>query len=201
MDANTLNGIFAHFGKNVKVIMMIRHGHKTPDGTRITTDCLKDIMDNGFPGLTTQVNVLQHGSEFIRTDQTGLAAALWILNNGGDIIKHLPDDYRLGHKPFFDLYTPEVKDLIAKNGWKNYETLAETNNEELQRFQSALSVLIKQIFNNIEENNVVLVPAHSPTVEAAFNFFAAEPDPRIEFKELEGICLVETESGKIVPVR
>lgn len=200
MDANTLPEIFAHFGKNVKVMLVIRHGYKTADGN-LTPECVNDVMNDGFPGLTPSINVLQHGSDFTRTDETGVAAAVWIRNNGGTITKDLPADSRLGNAQVFAMYNDKVKVQMKEKGWKNYETLAKTNPAGLLRFETELTGFVRETFYQLETGDVALIPAHSPTVEAMYNTFSEDRDRRIQFAELEGIFLVQTENEDIFVYR
>lgn len=191
MNANTLPEIFAHFGKNVKVMLIIRHGHKAADD-RLTPECINDIMNDGFPGLTPSINVLQHGSDFIRTNETGVAATVWIRNNGGTITKNLPSDSRLGNTRVFAMYNDRVKTQMKEKGWKNYEALVKTNPAGLLRFETELIGFVRETFYQLETGDVALIPAHSPTVEAIYNTFAEDRDRKIQFAELEGIFLVQT---------
>lgn len=199
METN-LNFLFSkvHNRYAVKVILLSRHGDKTPNN-HITDECLKNIMEKGMPGLTPDINVIQHGSACVRSDETVSAAMIWILKNGGRIGRHLSADQRLGSDQFFqDLFTPEIKEQMKVSGWGNYETLVNARPDGLMIFEKGVAEGINSMFNNMETGDICLSVSHSPTVETAFNYFI-DPDHRdnkMVIAPLDGIMLVQI--GKTV---
>jgi len=190
MKENSVKSIRGQYGKGVKIIIMIRHGLKTEDGKHITAECLNSIIADGIPGIDTEVNVLQHGSYYPRTDETGTAISLNLLLKGDKIARHLPADNRLGNPGLFNLYTPEMKMEMQNKKFTNYQGLRNLRLEEFMGYGNGVMEFIKETFARLNPGDVCLVPTHTPTVEIAYNFCASRPDEFMEIKELEYIFLV-----------
>lgn len=200
---STIVGISNDFqGRPIKIIIFSRHGDKTPDN-HITDECLQRIIKDGMPGLHSGessfpvVNTLQLGSACVRSTETAYAAAVWVLTHGGKITKHLPADPRLGSDELFrELYTPEIKEQIKANGWKNYEALVEANPTGLKQFEDGIIDAIKEMFKQMAVGDICLSVSHSPTVETIFNLFTFTifKIKRMSIDPLDGIILVEDES-------
>jgi len=181
---------------SVRVIVFSRHGDKTPDN-HITDECIKSIIENGMPGLDSRISVIQDGSACIRSTETALAAEKWIRNKGGAIVRHLPVDERLGSDQLFqDLFTPEIKEQMKTNGWKNYETLVNARIDGLMIFEQAVADAVNDMFKHMNAGDIALSVSHSPTVETAFNYFI-DPDNRdnqMVIDSLDGIILVQVKT-------
>jgi hypothetical protein len=191
--------ILAERGPKVKIIIFSRHGDKTPDN-HITSECLQEIISNGMPHLDSRINVLQHGSALPRTEETALAAAIWITRNGGTITKHLPADERLGSDRMFqELYTEEIKKKMKTYGYKNYEALVEGNIGGLMVFEVEVGEAVYTMFDNMTPGDIALSANHSPTVEAAFNYFSTPEngDIKMSIASLDGIIIAQDEEEKI----
>jgi hypothetical protein len=107
---NSLDYVLSIYGEKAKIILMSRHGDKTPEN-HITNECLANVINYGMPGIDSRINIFQHGTNCVRSEETGYAAVIWILTNGGKISKHLPADSRLGSDELFkELFTDEVKE-------------------------------------------------------------------------------------------
>ncbi|MCX6794446.1 MAG: hypothetical protein NTY31_00370 [Candidatus Falkowbacteria bacterium] len=187
-----------HDLSKVKIIVFSRHGDKTPEN-HITLNCLKGIIENGMEGLDPRINVLQLGSACIRSTETAGAAALWISINGGKISKYLPVDARLGSdKLFQDLYTPEIKEQMKANDWKNYEALSKANLDGLINFKIGVAAAVEKMFKKMRFGDIALSVSHSPTVEVAFNCFADpdQSDEKMQIYPCDGIILIQMEIGK-----
>ena len=189
------------YGPEARILHCIRHGFKTSDGKHITRECLKNIMEGAVPQLTNQVNVLHPGSAEVRSTETGMAAAMWIVMNGGKIHTYLFTDSRLGSPAVFSMYDAEVKAAMKARGLKNYQALAELKPEDLDDWKEDLKNWTEETFSELAPGDVCLVPCHSPTVEALYNVYAKESDDLMTVAELEGIFLVKTKDDEIIVIR
>jgi len=198
-----INEIKEKYGKSAKIALIFRHGKKTQDGEHITIECLRNIIENGVPGVSVNINSIHHGSYFIRTEETVLALALWIMSNGGKINNYFTKDERLGNKTIFDLYDSATRAKISELGLSNYEAMEQLHPKQLKDWNKELKQFVKELFDLMENGDIMAVPCHTPTVECLFNLFAInnEKDSKMNVPELGGICLVKTSNGIIHAIR
>jgi len=192
---NKINRIFQEFGENSKIIIMVRHGFKTANGRNITPECLDSIIKNGVPGLTPEINMIQHGSYYLRTDETVCAITLNLLRNGGQIINHFPKDDRLANPKLFGLFTDELDKETKGAGLSTHEGLRTFRRDEYNNWTRGIDDFIFGTFSKMNPRDVCLVPAHTPVVEMSYNLYSKNPDPAMIVKELEYIFIVQPESG------
>lgn len=188
------------FGKEAKVIFVFRHGIKTPDG-HITPECLAKIEAEGIAGAGININVIQEGSDFVRTKETVEALEKWVIKNNGKINRHIPSDSCLGNNAIFGFFTADVMNQMKTMGYGNYETLTVLGPQLQISWEADLENLISELFNQINPGDVCAVPCHSPTVEVLYNIYTALYDQKMTVKELEGCFLIMNPDGQIQSIR
>lgn len=195
--------IHEQYGKNSKIAFISRHGKKTEDGNHITIECLKNIIENGIPSAPKGINLIHLGSYFIRTEETVLALALWVMSNGGKIEAYINRDERLGNEEIFDLYDSGTRAIIAEKKLSNYEAMEQLHPDQLRSWNKELKSFVTELFEFMEPGDICAVPCHTPTVECLFNLFAAdeEKDSKMNVPELGGICLIQTADGAVHAIR
>jgi len=188
------------YGDRTKIIYLIRHGIK--NGEHIDRDCLDSIMDHGFDGLSNAINVIHHGTDFVRTDETASAATIWLSRHGGGVEKHLNKSSVLGGKELMNLITPEVRKRI-KEGTPNYRSLLEINPAGFFSWRKEVTQTIINVFPYLDYGDKCLMVGHTPVIETVFNLFCppGKTDVDMEVRELDGIFLVERNDGQIVAYR
>jgi len=187
------------YGPKVKIIHVTRHGIKGKDGKHITLGCLDNIIRNGLPRLDPRTNVLQHGTDLVRSDETGTAASLWIMRQGGKIEKHLPSMPEITSDALFKkAYTTEVDHAVEVKGMSDYKAVKTYNPEVFKDWEETLQKVIETVFSKLSESDICLLPCHSPTVEIIYNIYAKEKNPDMIMKMLHGIFVIMNENGKII---
>lgn len=187
------------FGPKAKVIFVFRHGKKTVDG-HIILGCLTDIMENGIPGASVDINMIHRGSAFVRTEETVTALKLWLLRKGAKFSKNsdLPADPRIADKEIFAFFTPDISAKRDAENLTNYEVMKRYGGELFGNYKGKLIVVIHQLFKfNLAPGDICALPAHTPTIEIIFNALSKEENPKMDVPELSGIFIIEDENEKI----
>jgi len=179
-----------------KKIKFIRHGFKTADGKHITPECLQDIRENGIPGVGIEVNRLHEGSDCIRTFETGEAFVDWVNANGGEVNEsYIARDPRFGSDELFSkMVTPEFKAMRKETGKGNFEVLKSTASfKNFNNWMIDLGTALMDVFNQLQEGDICLLPSHSPIVEMLVNEVLGGNLVDLNTKELQGVTFVQSD--------